>query len=137
MKESDLIKAISNYLKTVPNLFFWKEHGGMYGTAGIPDLIICYKGRFIGLECKVGKNTATALQQQTIRQILKAGGYAVVVKSVGEVKAIIQAFEKEYGRHQQRGDNGRGGIRLRGKTRTADAESRHKRGLRKLHRIQI
>lgn len=62
MKESDLIKAISNYLKTVPNLFFWKEHGGMYGTAGIPDLIICYKGRFIGLECKVGKNTATALQ---------------------------------------------------------------------------
>ena len=104
MKESDLIKAISNYLKTVPNLFFWKEHGGMYGTAGIPDLIICYKGRFIGLECKVGKNTATALQQQTIRQILKAGGYAVVVKSVGEVKAIIQAFEKEYyGRHQQSG----------------------------------
>lgn len=95
MKECDLIKAISNYLKTVPNLFFWKEHGGMYGTAGIPDLIVCYKGRFIGLECKVGKNTATALQQQTIRQILKAGGYAVVVKNVCEVKAIIQAFEKE------------------------------------------
>ena len=95
VKESDLIKAISNYLKTVPNLFFWKEHGGMYGTAGIPDLIVCYKGRFIGLECKVGKNTATALQQQTIRQILKAGGNAVVVKSIGEVKAIIQAFEKE------------------------------------------
>lgn len=95
MKESDLIKAISNYLKTVVNLFFWKEHGGMYGTAGIPDLIVCYKGRFIGLECKVGKNTATALQQQTIQQILKAGGYAVVVKSVSEVKEIIQAFEKE------------------------------------------
>ena len=95
MKEKDLVKKISDYLKTENDLFFWKEHGGMYGTAGIPDLIICYKGRFIGLECKVGRNTATALQQQTIRQILKAGGYAVVVKSVGEVKAIIQAFEKE------------------------------------------
>ena len=95
MKEKDLVKKISDYLKTENDLFFWKEHGGQFGTAGIPDLIVCYKGRFIGLECKVGKNTATALQQQTIRQILKAGGYAVVVKSVGEVKAIIQAFEKE------------------------------------------
>ena len=95
MKENDIVKAILKYLKTVPHCFAWKEHGGMYGTAGIPDLIVCYKGRFIGLECKVGKNTATVLQQQTIRQILKAGGYAVVVKSVGEVKAIIQAFEKE------------------------------------------
>lgn len=56
MKESELIRKISEYLKSVPDLFFWKEHGGMYGTAGIPDLIVCYRGRFIGLECKVGKN---------------------------------------------------------------------------------
>ena len=95
MAERDIVAAIMRMLKKWPRCFCWKEHGGMYGTAGIPDLIICYKGRFIGLECKVGRNTATALQQQTIRQILKAGGYAVVVKSVGEVKAIIQAFEKE------------------------------------------
>ena len=95
MAERDIVAAIMRMLKKWPRCFCWKEHGGMYGTAGIPDLIICYKGRFIGLECKVGKNTATVLQQQTIRQILKAGGYAVVVKSVGEVKAIIQAFEKE------------------------------------------
>lgn len=40
MKESDLIHKISDYLKTVPNLFYWKEHGGMYGTAGIPDIIV-------------------------------------------------------------------------------------------------
>lgn len=95
MKESELIKRIENYLKTVPELFFWKEHGGMYGTAGIPDIIVCYKGRFIGLECKVGKNTATVLQGQTIKQILRAGGYALVVRSVEEVKEIIRAFEKE------------------------------------------
>ena len=62
MKESELIRKISEYLKSVPDLFFWKEHGGMYGTAGIPDLIVCYRGRFIGLECKVGKNEVTVLQ---------------------------------------------------------------------------
>lgn len=96
MKESDLIKKISDYLKTVPNLFYWKEHGGMYGTAGIPDMIVCYRGRFIGFECKVGKNKPTVLQAVTIKQIINAGGYAMVVRSVDEVKQIIAAFEKEY-----------------------------------------
>lgn len=95
MKESDLIRKISEYLKTVPNLFFWKEHGGMYGTAGIPDLIVCYKGRFIAFECKVGKNKPTALQAITIGQIVAAGGYAVVVRTVDEVRKTISAFEKE------------------------------------------
>lgn len=95
MKESELITKISRYLKTMDNLFFWKEHGGMYGTTGIPDLIVCYKGRFIGLECKVGKNKPTVLQAQMIQQIIRAGGYALVVRSVDEVKQVIQAFEKE------------------------------------------
>ena len=95
MKESELIRKISEYLKSVPDLFFWKEHGGMYGTAGIPDLIVCYRGRFIGLECKVGKNETTVLQSLTIRRILRAGGYAMVVRSVEEVKQLISAFEQE------------------------------------------
>ncbi len=95
MKESELIKRIENYLKTVPELFFWKEHGGMYGTAGIPDIIICYKGRFIGLECKVGKNKLTVLQEQTIKQILRAGGYALAVRSVEEAREVITAFKNE------------------------------------------
>ena len=95
MRESDLIRKISEYLKTVPNLYFWKEHGGMYGTAGITDLIVCYKGRFIGLECKVGKNKPTVLQAVTIKQIINAGGYATVVRTVDEVREIIRAVEKE------------------------------------------
>ena len=95
MRESDLIRKISEHLKTVPNLYFWKEHGGMYGTAGIPDLIVCYKGRFIGLECKVGKNKPTVLQAVMIKQFINAGGYATVVRTVEEVREIIRAFEKE------------------------------------------
>ena len=95
MRESDLRRKIGEYLKSVPNLYFWKEHGGMYGTAGIPDLIVCYKGRFIGLECKVGKNKPTVLQAVTIKQIINAGGYATVVRTVEEVREIIRAFEKE------------------------------------------
>lgn len=93
MKESDLIRKISDYLKTVENLFFWKEHGGMYGTAGIPDLVVCYKGKFIAFECKVGKNQPTVLQAVTIERIKAAEGTAVVVRTVDEVREIISTIK--------------------------------------------
>ena len=52
MKESDIVRTILKYLKTVPNCFSWKEHGGMYGTAGIPDIIACIGGQFYAFEVK-------------------------------------------------------------------------------------
>ena len=89
MKESQLIQSIRKYLASHTECFFWKEHGGQYGTAGIPDIIVCYKGRFYGLEAKVGKNQPTRLQAATIEQIRRAGGVAAVVRSVDEVKEIM------------------------------------------------
>lgn len=91
MKESQLVQNIRKYLSTLPKCFFWKEHGGQYGTAGIPDIIVCYKGRFIALEVKIGSNQPTRLQAATIEQIRRAGGIAVVVRSVDEVKEIMQS----------------------------------------------
>lgn len=95
MNESELIMKIKDYLKGVDGLFFWKEHGGQFGTAGIPDIIVCYRGRFIAFECKVGNNKPTVLQIITIRKIIKAGGYAMVIRCVDEVKQVIEAFIKE------------------------------------------
>ena len=66
-----------------------KEHGGMYGTAGIPDIICCYRGRFYGFEVKTEDGEPTRLQEATIRKIQKAGGTALVVRSVDEVRAVI------------------------------------------------
>jgi hypothetical protein len=94
MNEAALIQKIRKYLATVPECFFWKEHGGQYGTAGIPDLIVCYKGKFIALEAKVGKNQPTRLQAATIKQIRNAGGVAVVVRSLEDVKATFAGLEE-------------------------------------------
>lgn len=91
MKESDIVKAIMKYLKAVPRCFAWKEHGGMYGTAGIPDIIACINGRFFGFEVKTESGKPTKLQEATIRKILAAGGTAVVVRSVDEVRAVIES----------------------------------------------
>ena len=94
VKEADLITAIKKYLATVPETLCWKEHGGQYGTAGIPDIIVCHRGHFIALEAKVGKNQPTKLQAVTIEQIRKAGGTAAVVRSVDDVRKIITEMEE-------------------------------------------
>lgn len=90
MKEADIVRAILKYLKTVPDCFCWKEHGGMYGTAGIPDIICCYRGSFIAFEVKTASGKTTALQEAAIRNIQKAGGTAVVVRSAAEVRVIME-----------------------------------------------
>ena len=92
MNEAALIQKIRKYLATLPDCFFWKEHGGQYGTAGIPDIIVCYKGRFVGLEAKVGNNKPTKLQLATIEQIKAAGGTAAVVYSIDDVKNVIETL---------------------------------------------
>ena len=54
MLEKDIVAAIKRYLATLgEDVFFWKEHGGPYGVSGVPDIICCYKGRFLGLEAKL------------------------------------------------------------------------------------
>lgn len=52
MAERDIVTAILRLLRKTPNCFCWKEHGGMYGTAGIPDVIACINGRFVAFEVK-------------------------------------------------------------------------------------
>ena len=94
MKEAYLIGKIKEYLKSVEGLFFYKEHGGQYGTGGLPDLIVCYQGHFVAFEVKNEKGKTTVLQEITLRQIRKAGGTAVVVRSMEEVKAVIESLRR-------------------------------------------
>ena len=94
MKEKLLTEKIKQYLKSVDGLFFWKQHGGMYAQAGVPDIVCCYNGRFVAFEVKTGKGKTTLLQEMTIRQIIKAGGYAMVVRSVEEVRAVIESLKR-------------------------------------------
>lgn len=93
MGEKEITAAILRYLKTVPGCFCWKEHGGMYGTAGIPDIICCYKGLFVAFEVKTEAGKITKLQEATIRRINDAKGKAYKVTSVKEVKSILENLE--------------------------------------------
>ena len=90
MAEKAIVNSIMRYLKTLEGCFAFKEHGGFYGTAGIPDIICSYKGRFIAFEVKAEKGRSTELQEATIKKINKAGGTALIVRSVQDVKDAIR-----------------------------------------------
>jgi hypothetical protein len=92
MLEKDIVAAIMRWLKTVPLCFAWKEHGGLYGTAGVPDVICCLDGQFFAFEVKTPEGRLTKLQEHTIQRIKDAGGHAFVVRSVDDVKAVLWAY---------------------------------------------
>ena len=96
MLERDIVTAIKRYLASLgSDVFFWKEHGSVYGTNGVPDIICCYKGRFLGLECKLPGGRPTKIQKRAIEKINRAGGVACRVESVEDVKRMIARVDLE------------------------------------------
>ena len=96
MLERDIVTAIRKYLASLgSDVFFWKEHGSVYGTNGVPDIICCYKGRFLGLECKLPGGRLTKLQKRAIEKINRAGGVACRVESVEDAKRVIERVDLE------------------------------------------
>ena len=98
MLEKDIVAAILRHLKQRPRCFAWKTHGGMYGTAGIPDIIACIDGRFYAFEVKQPTGKLTRLQEVTLDKIRVAGGVAVMVTSVKEVKSALVDLKERHGR---------------------------------------
>ena len=94
MLEKDITNKILKYLKVLDKCYCFKEHGGSYGSTGIPDIICCYKGRFLAFEVKTQKGRTTALQEVNIRKINEAEGIAVVVRSVDDVKNVMKEMEE-------------------------------------------
>jgi hypothetical protein len=68
-----------------------------FGTSGVPDIVACIKGKFIGIEVKAGTNKPTALQEKNLADIAKVGGFAVVVNENGltDLDRLLEALVKE------------------------------------------
>jgi hypothetical protein len=67
---------------------------GGYGNSGVPDIVACYEGFFLGIECKAGKGKPTLLQLDNLKRIDASGGYSVVVNesNVEQLKELIQSW---------------------------------------------
>ena len=96
--ESSIVKAILSYLNGLPNCHARKVHGGMFAS-GEPDIDAVYipKRRQFGipvkLEVKKPSGKTTPLQDKTMEKWLKVGAVVEVVRSVDEVREIINRID--------------------------------------------
>lgn len=97
--EGDLVRAALNYLKAV-GVLAWRNNTGMlfdrtgrpvrYGFTGSGDIFgITAGGRFLSIECKVGKNKESDSQKQFRMDVVAAGGLAIVIRSLDDLEEAL------------------------------------------------
>ena len=86
------VKAqVVKILKDVGAYYFYPVASG-YMSIGVPDIVACIKGRFVGIECKAGDNKPTILQLKNLQAIADNQGISILVNedSLDNLKTIIK-----------------------------------------------
>jgi Holliday junction resolvase len=89
--EAKVKKKVVAVLKQYKAYYFYPVTGG-YGRSGVPDVIACHDGRFIGIECKSGSNKPTPLQEKNLSDIQAAGGVSLVVNE-DNINVVEELFD--------------------------------------------
>jgi Holliday junction resolvase len=86
--------AVKKILETSNVYFFMPVSNGM-GRHGIPDVVACYKGHLLGIECKAKGGKTTALQERELQRIRDAGGTALVINehNLHELQEALDAHK--------------------------------------------
>lgn len=82
--------------------WFVKFFANSYTKSGIPDILACVNGYFVGIEVKAQNGTPSELQLYNVRKIRKAGGFAMVLYPSGfeEFKRFITDLNKDDFTHE-------------------------------------
>lgn len=89
-------RIVQNTKKLIRSRGGWvvKIHGGPYQDAGTPDLLACYKGRFISIEVKTSRGVVRPEQRAAQKSINSSGGYAIITHSIGDVADVLDEVDK-------------------------------------------
>ncbi len=93
MKESEYQAKILKYLKS-RGAYRIKVQSA--SRAGVPDIIACYKSKFVAIECKTPEtiNNVSELQTINIEEIIEAQGVAIVTYLVKDVENVLKAIDE-------------------------------------------
>ena len=110
--EKNFENRIKKYLEK-NNCWFVKFFANAYTSSGIPDILCCINGRFVGIEVKQEKGKPSLLQKMHLLNIGKAGGIGVLAYPSGyeDLKKLIDNLIKN--RDYQVEFNGEGYIEFR------------------------
>ena len=93
MKEGTLVAKIKKYL--IKNGAYCENiWGGGFQAAGIPDIIACYKGIFLGIEVKLDYNKPSEIQKAKLKLINNAGGIGIVAYSIDDVAEVLKEVDR-------------------------------------------
>ena len=97
--EGEIKDQVRKVLDEMGAYYFFPAANG-YGRTGIPDIIACVGGHFIGIECKAGSKQPTALQQRELDNIERAEGTGILVNAdnINILKDILENRQDVYGR---------------------------------------
>lgn len=97
--EGEIKDQVRKILDEMGAYYFFPAANG-YGRTGIPDVIACVGGHFVGIECKAGSKQPTALQQRELDNIEKAEGTGILINAdnIDILKDILENRQDVYGR---------------------------------------
>lgn len=74
-----------------------KFFANSYTKVGIPDILACVNGYFVGIEVKAQNGRPSELQRYHVRKIRESGGFAVILYPSGfeEFKQFILDLNKD------------------------------------------
>lgn len=84
--EQDIQDSIMTYIKSIGGLPIKQNQIGIYGQAGVPDILACIKGRFVAIEVKRPGQKPRPIQISFLEAIEKKGGIAFWSDSLDKVK---------------------------------------------------
>lgn len=77
--EKNFENRVKQFLKSEGCYFIKYWGGGEFTKAGVPDILCCCNGFFIGIEVKAPNGKPSALQLHNLHQIDEANGFGVLL----------------------------------------------------------
>ena len=79
MTPEALVKKRIRKILEESKAYFAMPIGTGYGNSGVPDFLVCLRGRFYAIECKANGGKTTALQDKHLADIRGAGGVSLII----------------------------------------------------------
>lgn len=89
-EEQKVQDSIMKYIKSIGGLPIKQNQIGIYGQAGVPDILACIKGRFVAIEVKKPGEKPKPHQVAFIDAINKKGGIAFYSDNLNKVKEVLE-----------------------------------------------
>lgn len=95
-QEKQFETKIKRYLDS-RGAWYVKFFANAFTPSGIPDILACVNGYFVGIEVKAKSGTPSELQLHQVRKIKDAGGFAFVLypQKFNDFKEFIDGLTRD------------------------------------------